>query len=66
MKTNISEDLPARKFAPAANTGGGSAVGGGGDMEKKQGQLFMILNIGLKRIWVRIPIWTLLPLLKQL
>ena len=35
MKTNISEDLPARKFAPAANTGGGSAVGGGGDMEKK-------------------------------
>ena len=35
MKTNISEDLPARKFAPAASTGGGSAVGGGGDMEKK-------------------------------
>lgn len=35
MKTNISEDLPARKFAPAANTGGGSAVGSGGDMEKK-------------------------------
>lgn len=35
MKTNISEDLPARKFVPAANTGGGSAVGGGGDMEKR-------------------------------
>ena len=35
MKTNISEDLPARKFAPAASAGGGSAVGGGGDMEKK-------------------------------
>jgi len=36
MKRNISEDLPARKFAPAASTGGGPAVdGGGGDMEKK-------------------------------
>ena len=34
MKTNISEDLPARRFSPAASAGGGSAVGGG-DMEKK-------------------------------
>ena len=40
MKTNISEDLPARKFAPAANTGGGSAAdSGGGNMEKKAKQL---------------------------
>ena len=40
MKTNISEDLPARKFAPAASTGGGSAAdSGGGDMEKKAKQL---------------------------
>jgi hypothetical protein len=40
MKTNISEDLPARKFAPAANTGGGSAEdSGGGNMEKKAKQL---------------------------
>ena len=38
MKTNISEDLPARRFSPAASTGGGSAVGGGGDMEKKAKQ----------------------------
>jgi len=39
MKRNISEDLPARKFAPAASTGGGPAVGGGGgDMEKKAKQ----------------------------
>ncbi|MGA0121083.1 MAG: hypothetical protein ACO3HJ_06470, partial [Methylophilaceae bacterium] len=39
MKRNISEDLPARKFAPAASTGGGSAVdSGGGDMEKKARQ----------------------------
>lgn len=35
MKRNISEDLPARKFSPAASVGGGSAVGGSGDMEKK-------------------------------
>ena len=40
MKTNISEDLPARKFAAAASTGGGSAAdSGGGDMEKKAKQL---------------------------
>ena len=40
MKTNISEDLPARKFAPAASAGGGSAAdSGGGDMEKKAKQL---------------------------
>jgi hypothetical protein len=40
MKRNISEDLPARKFAPAASTGGKSAVdSGGGDMEKKARQL---------------------------
>ncbi len=44
MKTNISEDLPARKFSPAA-TGGGSesgpsgAGGPGGDVEKKARQL---------------------------
>jgi hypothetical protein len=39
MKRNISEDLPARKFAPAASTGGGPAVdSGGGDMEKKAKQ----------------------------
>jgi len=39
MKRNISEDLPARKFAPAASTGGGSAVdSGGGDMEKRARQ----------------------------
>ena len=35
MKTNISEDLPARKFAPAASTGGGPAVDGGDNLEKK-------------------------------
>ena len=34
MKTNISEDLPARKFSPAASAGGG-----GGDVEKKTRQL---------------------------
>ena len=41
MKTNISEDLPARKFAPAASAGGGSEAdsGGGGDVEKKTRQL---------------------------
>ena len=40
MKTNISEDLPARKFSPAASAGGGSAAdSGGGDMEKKAKQL---------------------------
>ena len=41
MKTNISEDLPARKFSPAASTGGGSEAdsGGGGDVEKKTRQL---------------------------
>lgn len=39
MKRNISEDLPARKFAPAASTGGESAEdGGGGDMEKRARQ----------------------------
>lgn len=39
MKRNISEDLPARKFAPAASTGGASAEdGGGGDMEKRARQ----------------------------
>jgi hypothetical protein len=39
MKTNISEDLPARKFSPAASTGEGSAADGGGDVEKKTRQL---------------------------
>ena len=41
MKTNISEDLPARKFAPAASAGGGSEAdsGGSGDVEKKTRQL---------------------------
>jgi hypothetical protein len=39
MKRNISEDLPARKFAPAASTGGGSESDGGGDVEKKTRQL---------------------------
>jgi len=39
MKTNISEDLPARKFSPAASTGEGSAAAGGGDVEKKTRQL---------------------------
>ena len=41
MKTNISEDLPARKFAPAASVGGGSEAdsGGSGDVEKKTRQL---------------------------
>ena len=38
MKRNISEDLPARKFAPAASTGEKSATDGGGDMEKKAKQ----------------------------
>ena len=38
MKTNISEDLPARKFSPAASAGGGSEADGGGDMEKKAKQ----------------------------
>jgi hypothetical protein len=35
MKRNISEDLPARKFAPAASTGGGSEADGGDNLEKK-------------------------------
>jgi hypothetical protein len=43
MKTNISEDLPARKFSPAASGGGESgssgAAGPGGDIEKKARQL---------------------------
>jgi hypothetical protein len=43
MKTNISEDLPARKFSPAAGGGGESgssgAAGPGGDIEKKARQL---------------------------
>ena len=41
MKTNISEDLPARKFATAASAGGGSEAdsGGSGDVEKKTRQL---------------------------
>ena len=40
MKTNISEDLPARKFSPAASAGGGSeADSGGGNVEKKTRQL---------------------------
>ena len=39
MKTNISEDLPARKFSPAASAGGGSEADGGGDVEKKTRQL---------------------------
>jgi hypothetical protein len=43
MKTNISEDLPARKFSPAAAGGGKSgssgAAGPGGDMEKRARQL---------------------------
>jgi hypothetical protein len=43
MKTNISEDLPARKFSPATSEGGESgpsgATGVGGDIEKKARQL---------------------------
>ena len=39
MKTNISEDLPARKFSPAASAGEGSTSDGGGDVEKKTRQL---------------------------